>query len=309
MSYTLQSESCDYYGASGDTLNVATRDEYGENDSTFKIKLIFNQGDANFSGSIDVSDLQEILNRIRGLNKKTPFNFTASDLYTDERITVQDVVKEVDLLLLQPAPESARARVPLYAGSEKVAMAEVSCDGDKIGIRSDVPVAAFSIYLENAVDFRLSSELVARGFVCATKGDGHGLRAIVYSPAGAVLEQNMSVGNVVGRSPVLIEAELADSEARTVPASVVNDSAAVTDVIQATDINTELCPDGLKVTCAGESKLFWSVAAIDGRVLSSDTLDMTGTDSAIIPMNYDGICIVTIRGNHNIITKKINLCK
>lgn len=309
LQYTLLSENRDYHGASGDVLNVATRDQNGDYNSSFKIKLVFGQGDADFSGRVDIADLQAIINRIKDVNKNMPFNFTASDLYPDGRMTVQDVVKEVDMLLAQPQPGSAPSRSPFIAEIEDNPAAELNCDGNALGLRSEVPVAAFDIYVEGAREFSPSQAVSSRGFVCVARADGRGLRVIGYSLDEAVLEGDITLGTIVGDGFDIIRAELVDDTAQKVPSVVADAPAGVSDVRNMNGILTQVCADGLKVSCTGEKDLRWSVAAVDGRALSSGTLSLHDRADALIPLRYDGIVIVTIRDGKNSITQKIDLRK
>ena len=73
--------------------------------SNFHLRFFFEQGDANFNGSIDILDVQSVINYMFEEYQNRPFNFTAANLWEDETINIQDAICGVNLLLEQsPAP-------------------------------------------------------------------------------------------------------------------------------------------------------------------------------------------------------------
>ena len=99
-----------YHGQNGASVKATLLNNYYWNPegSTLQVKLVFADGDSNFNGSVDVTDLQAQINySFEEYSSSKPFNFTAADLLVDNVINVLDVVKMVDILL-QTSPNQAR---------------------------------------------------------------------------------------------------------------------------------------------------------------------------------------------------------
>ena len=108
---TLRLLSADnaYRGQSGDRLAATALTGAGKG-SRFDVSLRFAAGDADFSRTVDVVDLQALINYAFGSYRTAPFNYTAANHIADDVINVQDVVRQVDLLLRQTSDAAAKAR-------------------------------------------------------------------------------------------------------------------------------------------------------------------------------------------------------
>jgi hypothetical protein len=87
----------DYKGSIGDVY------DFDAGNGKLQGTIIFDQGDSNFDGDVNVLDLQADINHIFGEWDgswwRNIFNFTAANLWADDQINVQDVVPLVNLLM------------------------------------------------------------------------------------------------------------------------------------------------------------------------------------------------------------------
>ena len=234
LTFPYVSEQNAYYGESGDTLAVevvsAQRKPEG---STLQLKMAFAEGDANFNGTTDVTDLQAQINFAFEDYKTKPFNFTAANLWRDEVINVQDVVKMTDRLLSLSEPSTARANTTangtgradatttangtgqartLASAAEATASATVSVRDGLLWIDATKPVAAFELTLRTANTASATDALRQSGFTCRTNSLGDVTRVVAYSLNGATLPAAPVAVCQVGQAQV-VSAVLADAEA------------------------------------------------------------------------------------------------
>ena len=188
LSIPYVSEQNTYYGESGDTLNVSVIYNNGSREgSTFRISLSFDVGDGNFDGKVNILDLQTTLNYMFEEYTDKPYNFTASNLWKDEVINVQDAVCFVNMLL---DVNAASARQPLNA-AKRVApqasetSASVTVEDGYLTICSAVPVSAFDIVVSTNQQPDVVSALNEMGFTCTSKHSGNNLHLVGYSLSGA----------------------------------------------------------------------------------------------------------------------------
>ena len=179
--------------------------------SRFAVKINFGNGDANFSGTTDVLDLQASINFIFGeYSNLRPFNFTAANLFKDETINVQDIVLLTELLLADEQQQSAPRRVIADEADEQ-ATAELRWENGELHLTSETPVAALDIIISAnaAIEWLVPTHDVL------TKETARGHHAVIYSLEGNTLAGKGDV--VIARSndlaPVTVKAVLADSDA------------------------------------------------------------------------------------------------
>ena len=181
-----------YKGQSGDVLQVAVVDaQHRPEGSTLSMKLSFDPGDANFNGSVDVIDLQALINYAFEAYKTNPFNFTAANLWVDEVINVQDVVRMTDLLLSideeDNGGEAGARPLAVMQASRQEGEASLYVQDGQVWINTDVPVAAFELTLRNAQRPVLNTQLEEMGFTCRMNSNGRTTRVVGYSLNGATL--------------------------------------------------------------------------------------------------------------------------
>ncbi len=219
--------------------------------------ISFRQGDADFSSSVDVLDLQAIINYLfddYSVNK--PFNHTASDLYADNMITVQDIVLLVDLLL---ADEQAA-----YMSSHRIAAREHNQEKESMLTWKNGELHLFSEKSVAAIDItvRTDSEiewLVPSHFI-TTKATTDGQHAIIYSLLGNVFPSMTDI--VIARStdkmPVTVLATLSDIQANRI------------------SVGTETIPNEVPTDIENAAENGWKVGVIGGNVLIYSTESMDG---------------------------------
>lgn len=205
-----------YAGANGSTIHAWTT-----SGSTFQIRLYFNEGDANFNGQVDVTDLQSDVNYIFNEYNDKPFNFTAANLWTDEVINVQDIVKMVDLLL-GTAPSRRKVH---HAVAESNLLAEnasavVTCQDGILTLNTTVPIASFDLFVENCSSLELSEALKALGFICTLRRQENGMRLIGYSLSGATLPVGETVMAASTPGATVTHVVLSDREASAVSVAI-----------------------------------------------------------------------------------------
>ena len=133
---------------SGQTLTLQSSVNYTAVAADFD----FEQGNVNFDGDVDLSDLQTLINFALKTEQyaKIAFNFYAADLIADDVVNVQDVVAQINLMLdMGISPNFARRRLARYemkAGAENANCIYV--ENGWLVLESDTPVAALDIMLD-----------------------------------------------------------------------------------------------------------------------------------------------------------------
>ena len=213
-----------YKGASGDTLAVSVLNVYGSPEgTTLSLKLEFDEGDANFDGSIDILDLQATINYVMEQYKQRPYNFTASDLWVDKQINIQDIIRLVDLLLdIQYANSEPVTRAWTDSQiTEECCEAILSVENGKLLLNTEKPVAAFDVTMVGVKAVDIQSVLDLAGFTCVIKENLNGVRVIGYSMSGAVIPIGENLVATLKNTPSLIKnLMLSDNEANEISVQV-----------------------------------------------------------------------------------------
>lgn len=212
--YTQQA----YQGESGDTLTAYNSNGWANN-STISISLCFDEGDGNFDGKVNVLDLQTTLNYMFEDLGNKPFNFTASNLWKDDIINVQDAVCLVNILLDMDATQSRTAnRQSRMALPPIDPEASVFVDNGLLTISSAVPISSFDLVVTIDQSYEILSSLNAMGFVCTAKLEGNILHLVGYSLSGATLPAGQNAICRVGEGTVTY-VMLSDKEANEIKSS------------------------------------------------------------------------------------------
>lgn len=208
-----------YHGNSGDTLNVMTMNvDYTKEGSTFRVKMLFDKGDANFIQGVDATDLQATILYAFGKYANYPFNFTAADTYIDSLITVQDVVCTANILL-QPvgnSPSEAKGllkKVP----DHQVADATLSIRDGQVILYSERPVATLSLKTSDKINWSLEKY----GMMQATSNNN----VVAYSLGGLTLPLGECVIGTCKGNAEIFYASLSDIEANPIRVTVGEGSA------------------------------------------------------------------------------------
>lgn len=180
MEISADSDQNVFRGQSGDIFNVtAINGDASVEGSTLKLKLVFENGDANFDGGVDVMDLQSVILFAFDDYNQYPFNYTAADIYCDGIINVQDVICMANILLNTSISEVRAKR--LHGASYAAGSSEacVYIENDELYLYSERPVAAIDIAVEGEVRWDLGKY----GFKEASTGS----HLIGYSLSGITL--------------------------------------------------------------------------------------------------------------------------
>ena len=205
--------------------------------STFQMQFGFLDGDANFSGGTDVLDLQSIINYMFNDWRNSAFNFTASNLYKDECINVQDVVLMVDRLLSNGGAynENSNGRTRAREASWDTTDANLYWRGDELVLNTTTGITAADICFVGETP--LTWDLRQMGFTVTEKKDVGCTHAIVYSLAGAEIPVGETV--IARRSDSgihLVSAMLADRNAVSVSVSLTtSDATGIAQLMSVTD--------------------------------------------------------------------------
>lgn len=216
-SLQVTSRSSYVYQGAKDAIMTCTSTYGDAAGSTFSLRFTFDDGDANFDGTLDVLDLQTNINYIMEKYQSRPYNFTAANLWVDDVINVQDVIRQINLLMETEQPEiegSVKRNAPgVNPSAEAYLFVEDGC----LMLSTETPVAAFDIVVEGISEMRPSADMAQSGITCSIKNVGSGVRIIGYSFAETVLPAGVSmIATLDEASASVLSAKLADSEANAI---------------------------------------------------------------------------------------------
>ena len=216
------SEQNTYYGESGDTLNVAVyNNDSTPEGSTFRISLSFDEGDGNFDGQVNVLDLQTDILYIMEKYSTHPYNFTAANLWDDNLINVQDVIRLVELLMNIEQTESASNARRKAQGYETDTEATIYIQDGQLMLNTSEPVAALDILLNNASSINVAGNLERMGMSVVTKKASDGLHIIAYSMSGNCIPSGISTIGIVDPNAASVRSVMiSDSEANAISVSI-----------------------------------------------------------------------------------------
>lgn len=224
-----------YYGNSGDTLDVQVLDPYGRIEgSTFRIRLLFDKGDANFVDGVDASDLQATILYAFGDYKTYPFNFTAANTYADRMINVQDVVCTVNILLSVPSQPALRSRQRIASPDDfSETDASVYIQDGKIILHTQKPVAVADVQAEGDISW----DVEKYGMIQSVSRSN----LVAYSLSGVTLPAGETIIGTCRSNARLVKVSLADSEAKAVTVSIGNNQAtSISDIPGENDQNIRI---------------------------------------------------------------------
>lgn len=236
LAFTGVSEDNAYRGLSGDTLIVAVLNNSGTREgSTFRIALSFDEGDGNFDGQVNVLDLQTTINYMFEEYTNKPYNFTASNLWEDDVINVQDAVCMVNKLLdADVTPSRTEGNPRRVGGSPATSEALIFIENGQLVISSDIPVASFDIVITTNERCEVLDAFSDAGFTCAVKQNGNQIHLVGYSLSGVALPVGKTSICNMGNGTVSY-AMLADKDAQKIMTMT---NSTITS-IQSTDVNSQ----------------------------------------------------------------------
>lgn len=206
----------DFRGKSSDLLSV-------DNDGCYDVpwgctltaRLSFEQGDGNFDGQVNILDVQSMIRYIMENLGYQPYNFTASNLWQDEQINLQDIICLVNLLLeMDSELSSARRKAP---SQQTESDASIYVQNGLVMLNTSKPVAAIDLYIKGVDSFNGEYNLVNAGMSFVTRKKADGVHIIAYALNGSYIPVGSSVVGSIGKESAVISfAMLSDPEANAI---------------------------------------------------------------------------------------------
>lgn len=253
--------------------------------SSFPVSILFNEGDANFDGAVDVIDLQTMINHIFGKNSASrPFNFTAANLYKDEVINIQDIVLQVNLLLQAQAEEQSVGRRMTPADEHtEVATARLTWRNGELHLFSEEPVASMDLTInsESEIEWQIPSHTVRS----VDSGQNH--KAIVYSLGGKTLPAGTDI--IIARSKAVtvetVSATLSNSDAERIPVQLLTEYVGVptaTDDVEGAEIHVSVVNNTVVLTTDEPlQNANWTLYDFTGKAITGGVVNTTGGTSQL----------------------------
>lgn len=153
-----------------------------------RARLHYIEGDANMSGATDVLDVQHTLNRI--LSSATPFNYSAANTYSDDKINVQDIVCTVNIVLNNEHsafiptgyPQDTDDQPSLARGMQSDAW--LYTENGRLFIASATEMGAIDVELAGVSTSQVSLLLNHKQFQMIGRNTEQGSRYVIFSPTG-----------------------------------------------------------------------------------------------------------------------------
>lgn len=156
---------------------------------TVILRFTWEDGDVNADQTVDVTDLQSVVNFAFDDRKKNGelFNYTDADCNADNKINVTDIVGNVERILAYVPVAASRARdiYKVEANANNV----LSVEGNALSLHNADQVAALQLTVSGATQraIAISSDLKNR-FSVAMRQTDDGLRIVIYSAEGRTLQ-------------------------------------------------------------------------------------------------------------------------
>jgi len=193
--------------------------------STSTFKLFFKAGDANIDQQVDILDVQQSLNYLLGENPQ-PFNFSAADTYKDTLITVQDIVKTVNIILSSSADTTSTNNLQ-KSKSTILSPNRLYIENNHLVLDAAESVSAMDVTLTGISDKQLRLMLNNSSFqLIACNQSGGGTRLIVFSLTGNEIKAGKTIiAELYNENVGISRAKLSDRSAQAVSVSLTNNVA------------------------------------------------------------------------------------
>ena len=184
---------------------------------TYIIRFDWKDGDVNADQTVDVTDLQSVVNYALTDSKADGqmFNFTTADANSDDKINVSDIVGSVDYVLAYE--ETTPAQVPYYYNRAPASQQNtLAWDGNNIVLTHADAVAALQLTVAGAAMSQLHvSEALKSQFSVAMREVADGIRLVVWSTDGhTLMPGNHQLLTDLPVGAVVTDVRLSDVEAR-----------------------------------------------------------------------------------------------
>lgn len=234
--------NCTWKGASGDIAKCSYTDSKNKT-TNFNAYFLYDMGDVDFNGTVDVSDLQQSINYLfkDGYSGYNRYNFSAGDLNSDNSINVLDIVPHVDMLLADETTTDARAqKAPTLA--DGLSEASIYWQDGKLMINSATPVAALDLVLSAATTPQLTSLLPYMTATTRQQSDGK-LHLIIYNIGERTIPTGKNALASATGTVTVSKAVAVDATGRKLSVATNNPNAAI-----ATSIDSQTAVHGTSPT-------------------------------------------------------------
>lgn len=218
--YNISGNKYVYQGESGNLIYTTTyNNSYTVSDCTLPARLYFDEGDANFNGQIDILDLQTQINYMFD-DYFNVFNFTAANLWKDDRINVQDAVCMVNMLLDRNEVTGSSSRMSKVLQKNNTNNeGQIFISDGKLFVNTSSEISAFDIVISTNEGITLSSELTNYGITCSVRRENGQAHVIGYSLNGGSLPKGLiQLGE--GLDGEVVYAMFSDKDAHEIPVSL-----------------------------------------------------------------------------------------
>ena len=254
-------------------LEVGSGDAKG---SLYPGRLNYVEGDANIDGRLDITDVQHLLNYVVGPNgAHGAFNCSASNVYADEYMNVQDVVAMVNRLLRSRTvgKQNSKSSFAVNAINEiDEARAALYIADGKIVLSAECEVAAMDIELAGVKRSDVVMMTPDGAFDIVSVDTDAGCRLVIMSLTGETLPVGVSVLMSVGDDAAIVDAMAADIAAKAIRLMVNNGNVtSVGDVYVPKGIVAGVGNDGLYINTPQRlDNVCATLYSVDGRSLYSN---------------------------------------
>lgn len=296
--------------ATTDTL-VAIQESGLASGYSMNVLLDYAMGDANIDHTVDVLDIQHSLNYILsgGEECSLPFNFAAADTYKDATLTVQDIVKTVDIVLdTKPASSSPMRRFTGYATAHN-AEAHVFIQNGRLILDTHTPVAAIDITIDHADEGELLSLINSSKFTCICRQSAdHTLRMLIYSLTGATFAKGQTeLAKVCNSQSKIAHASLADTHAHYIAVSIDNIVNGIELADDSSEISAHFNGRQLVIEIPSDNNISVTYCDMQGHTLAVQNCGRlsAGTHAITPPLTAHGVYIAKISSDQWTRTLKI----
>lgn len=270
------------------------------------LNLIY--GDVNYSNTIDIADLQAMVKYIFGEYNK-PFNSLAADLNQDNKVNVQDVVGEAQILLTGDLLSSSfNGQRMTFNGN--AAQARLYWADGVLYLESNVPVAAIDIVNDVEGDIRWS--LNNQNMVIMNAVGAQGNHTVIFSLDNAVIPSGLTaIATTDSKYQSVVAAKLSDTDAELIAVELNDELTSLTSI--STDNEVSCRVDGTTLIINSDTSLpnlDIAVYTIDGRIIANKHLSLQANECAGIEMkdqldNNSYFIVVVRNGRRVILTQKL----
>ena len=273
-----------------------------------EFEIIGIPGDVNYTGTVDITDLQAMVMYIFGEYNR-PFNFTAADLNNDHVVNVQDVVGEANILLNgnQLAMSSGGRRMPATGDDTQ---ASLYWENGVLYLYSTVPVAALDII--NSVDSDIKWSLGARGMVVVNAPCDEGEHSVIYSLSDGVIPAGLTaIATATDQNATVVGAMLSDTDAELILVKFNDSMTGLTGINSDGGVNCNMEGSDLIINSGAALRdVDVTIYSIDGRIvdnqhLSSLNSGRTKLDVSNISDGNRYMIIVVRSGRQILATQKL----